>query len=208
MTLVVVNSTLLTSLNISSENITPARNSIRPVIREKVPLVGQGQMAITVGSTKFIHDIWIGDITEEVILGFGFMTLHRCQLDLEHSSICVGGECVSLLCNGKRDAECYLIVVSTALSNPPRTEVIVKGSIRGTKPMNGYCAIEPYKHNVPDILVGKVLAKLDNRCVPVRVLNIADKPEKIKRGTCLARCETVSCDDVFGEASNEPGRVL
>ena len=79
----------------------------------------------------------------------------------------------------------------------------MKGSIRGTKPVNGYCAIEPCKHNVPDILVGKVLANLDNRCVPVRVLNIADKPRKIKRGTCLARCETVSCDDVFGEGSDE-----
>ena len=131
------------------------------------------------------------------------MPLHRCQLDLEHSSICVGGECVSLLCNGKRDAECYRIVVSTALSNPPRTEVIVKGSIRGTKPLNSYCAIEPCKHNVPDILAGKVLAKLDNRCVPVRVLNIADKPRKIIRGTCLARCETVLCNDVFGEGSDE-----
>ena len=53
-------------------------------------------MAITVGSTNFIHDVWIGDINEDVILGLDFMTLHRCQLHLEHSSICVGRECVSL----------------------------------------------------------------------------------------------------------------
>ena len=69
--------------------------------------------------------------------------------------------------------------------------------------MNGYCAIEPCKHNVPDILVGKVFANLDNCCVPVLLLNIADKSRKIKRGTCLARCETVSCDVVFGEGNDE-----
>ena len=94
-------------------------------------------------------------------------------------------------------------MVSTAVSIGPRTEVIVKGSIRGTKPVNCYCAIEPCKHNVPDILVGKVRANLGNRCVPVRVFNIAVKPRKIKLGTCLARCETVSCDDVFGEGNDE-----
>ena len=131
------------------------------------------------------------------------MTLHRRQLDVEHSSICVGGECLSLLYNGKRDAECCRIVVSTAVIIPPRTEVIVKRSISGTKPVNGYCAIESCKHNVPDNLFAKVLANLDNRCVQVRVLNIADKPRKIKRGTCLARRETVLCDDVFGEDSDE-----
>ena len=94
-------------------------------------------------------------------------------------------------------------MVSTAVSIPPRTAVIVKGSICGNRPVNGYCAIEPCKHNVPDILFAKVLANLDNRCVPVRVFHIADKPQKIKRGTCLARCESVSCDDVFGEGSDE-----
>ena len=94
-------------------------------------------------------------------------------------------------------------MVSTAVSFPPRTEVIVKGSICGSKPVKGYCAIELCKHNVPDILFANVLANLDNRCVRVRVLNIADKPRKIKRGTCLARCETVSCDEVFGEGSDE-----
>ena len=156
-------------------------------------------MAITVGSTKCIHDVWIGDISENVILGL----TTSLSTGLEYSSICVGGECVSLLYNGKRDAECYRIVVSTAVSIPPRIELIVKGSICGTKQVNGYCAIEPCKHNVPDILVEKVLAKLDNRCVPVRGLNIADKPRKMKRGTCLARCETVSCDDVFGEENDE-----
>ena len=56
-------------------------------------------------------------------------------------------------------------------------------------------------------MVGKVLANLDNCCVPVRVLNIADKPRKIKRGVCLARCETVSGDDVFGEGTDEELRM-
>ena len=203
----IANSTLLPSLNIPIENIRPVRNSIRTVTGDKVPLVGRGQMTITVGNTKFIHDVWIGDITEDVILGLDFMTLHRCQLDLEHSSICVGGEYVSLLYNGKRDAECYRVVVSTAVTIPPRTEVIVKGSVRGTKSVKGYCTIEPCKHNVPDVLVGKVLANLDNCFVPVRVLNIADKPRKIKRGVCLARCETVSGDDVFGEGTDEESRT-
>ena len=202
----IVNSTLLPSLNIPIENIKPVRNSIRTVTGDKVPLVGRGQMTITVSNTKFIY-VWIGDVTEDVILGLDFMTLHRCQLDLEHSSICVGGEYVSLLYNGKRDAKCYRVVVSTAVIIPPRTEVIVKGSVRGTKSVKGYCTIEPCKHNVPDVLVGKVLANLDNCCVPVRVLNIADKPRKIKRGVCLARCETVSGDDVFGEGTDEELRM-
>ena len=106
-------------------------------------------MKITMGNTKFIHDVWIGDITEDVTLGLDFMTLHPCQLDLEHSSICVGGEYVSLLYNGKRDAECYRVVVNTAVIIPPRTEVIVKGSVCGAKSAKGYCTIEPCKHNVP-----------------------------------------------------------
>ena len=53
----------------------------------------------------------------------------------------------------------------------------------------------------------KFFTNLDNCCVPVRVLNIADKPRKIKRGVCLARCETVSGDDVFGEGTDEELRM-
>ena len=53
----IVNSTLLTSLNILSENIKPARNSIRTVTGEKFPFVGRQQTAITPRSTKFIHDV-------------------------------------------------------------------------------------------------------------------------------------------------------
>ena len=41
----------------------------------------------------------------------------------------------------------------------------------------------------------------------MRVLNIADKPWKIKRGVCLAWCETVSGDDVFGEGTDEELRM-
>ena len=199
----IVNSNLLPSLNIPSESVKPARNSIKTVTGEKVPLVGRGRMVITVGTRKFIHDVWIGDITDDVILGLDFLTLHHCQLDLEHSSICVDGEYVSVLCSGKRDAECYRVVVSNTVVIPPRTEVVVKGSISGTRPVKGYCTIEPCKNDVPGVLVGKVLASLDNRCIPVRVLNIADRERKIKRGTCVARCETVSGDDVFGDGTDE-----
>lgn len=65
--------------------------------------------------------------------------------------------------------------------------------------MSNFCIIETSKQDVPDVLVRKVLTKIDNCCVPVHVLNRAGKPRKIKTGTYLARGESVWEDDISSQ---------
>lgn len=199
----VVNSALLAVINSSLDNINPVRNSIRTVTGEKVPLVGRGRMKITIGDRDFIHDVWIGDISEDVILGLDFMKAHRCQVDLEHSSMCVNGECIDLICSGSNDAQVFRIVLNSTVVIPARTEVVVQGCVNGLKHLDDCCIIEPNEQKVPGILVGKVLAKMERGCVPVRVLNVADRPRKIKKGSYLARGESTSSDNVVSEDLEE-----
>ena len=169
----IVNSALLTCLKTSLNNIKPIRNSIRTVTGEKVPLVGRGQMTITIANRQFVHDVWIGDISEDVILGLDFMKLHRCQVDLEYSTFCVNGEYVNLVCDGKNELQCFRIVSNSNVVIPSRSEIIIKGLVRGPKPAKD-CVIEACEQKIHDVLVGNVLATVDNGCVPVRVLNVSD----------------------------------
>jgi hypothetical protein len=57
------------------------------------------------------------------------------------------------------------------------------------------------------VMVGKTLVDLQGEQVPVRLLNLSDKPRKIKKGTPLATCEPIlsvvqtTCEDNLVQAN-------
>jgi hypothetical protein len=125
---------LLSCSETSLNNLRPVRSSIRIVSGEKVPLVGRGQMTITIANRQSIHDVWISNISEDIILGLDFMKLHRCQVNSEYSSFCVNGEYVSLVCTGKNELHCFRIVFNSNVVIRSRSEIIIKGLVRRPKP--------------------------------------------------------------------------
>ena len=161
-------------------------------------------MIITVGNQTFVHDVWIGDITEDTILGLDFMKLHCCQVDLQHLSFCISDENVDLKTSSSIEAHCFRIVSKDTVVIPPQTEVVIDGLIQSSRSVHEYCTVEPCKQNVPDIHVGKVLAKTDRRSLPVRLLNLASSPRKIKKRTHIATGESLFGAEIINEDVEAP----
>ena len=104
------------------------------------------------------------------------------------------------MCDGKNEFQCFHIVSNSNVVIPSWSEIIIKGLVCGPKPAKD-CVIEACKQKIPDVLVGKVLATVDNGYVPVRVLNVSDKPRKVKKGVYLAQGEPVLNGEIIHEDS-------
>ena len=129
-----------------------------------------------------VHDVWIGDIVKQAILGLDFLKANMFHLDLDNGMMNSNGA-VELRCHEEVDAGCFRVVAGNTIILPPQTESIIKGRIRGTTPADSNWIIEAVATKVPKFIVGEVLACQQDGLVPIRVMNLATNPRKIKKGT-------------------------
>lgn len=168
-----------------------------------MPLIGRGQMEITIGHQTFMHDVWVGDIAEDAILGLDFMKRYSCQLYLERGVICINGDNFELAYNEDIRTGCCRIVAKNMAVIPPKAGAILQALLCGCATDEGSWIIEPIRINVPKVVVGKVLTCCKDGLVPVRVMNLANRPRKIKKGTYLARGDMVNLKDIYDDWSKE-----
>ncbi|KAL0148636.1 hypothetical protein M9458_056076, partial [Cirrhinus mrigala] len=72
---------------------------------------------------------------------------------------------------------------------PPRSEVIITGVVEG-EPQSVEGMLEPGTLTKGDALVARIVFKVDNGKLPVRVINVAEDPLTLKQGMTLGTLVT------------------
>ena len=175
-------------------DVVPTTGRIRTVTGETAPLQGRKTVQLTVGTFQKPHAVWVAEIADECILGMDFLQSHSCLVDLKEGILRIGEEEVPLHTPQVSEPNCYRCCTKSSVTLPPRSETVIPAQVEGEWMQDGRWAVLHPETNVfsqTGVMVGKTLVNLQGEQVPVRLLNLSDKPRKIKKGTLLATCEPV-----------------
>ncbi|GBM15592.1 hypothetical protein AVEN_95234-1 [Araneus ventricosus] len=143
--------------------------SLKTATGEKAEIRGKLDAAIECGCRKFQHRIYVADITDACILGLNFLQKFNFTVDLEKNEIRTGGEEIPLF--------------SASAEHLKESQKFLENSDAVTD--------FPSQVSQKAVLVAATLVDLKREAIPVRVLNLNNKPKTVDKGAVIATCEPV-----------------
>ncbi|CAC5407815.1 unnamed protein product [Mytilus coruscus] len=129
----------------------------------------------------------------QVILGFDFLSKHKCSLDLEKEILRVGNK--SIKCNSESAEQSFCrIRVAEKVFVSGESEIAIKSFVEGDSFDDCLVLIEPVSPSMsePGLLMARTIAKSKYGFVPLRLINISKQPQVLQKNTHSAVCEPVS----------------
>lgn len=168
-------------------------------------VVGRWQTVCQFEALALVAEFLVADIpSQDILLGFDFLSKYGAVIDFGEQTCRIMGKSLPLVV--PKDSERpQPVAVQSDTVIPPRSEAIISGVVR-----NGFCEhaegfLEPAtslsKHC--DILVARVVCRVENGVVPVRVINVTEGPLPLKKGM---RVGTLFTDIEVEKAGPEVGR--
>ncbi|XP_023711548.1 uncharacterized protein LOC111866641 [Cryptotermes secundus] len=134
--------------------------------------------------------VFVANITDELILGLDILRAYDASVDIGSQTLRLAEE-VSLWSPraGPRPSS---LVVANGHVIPARSEGIVMAKMKNHLGVeNGLVEPNPQAHPPEGIYVARTLVQGCQE-VPVRVMNVTHKDQKLRRGSPLAHCEPVT----------------
>ncbi|CAC5418552.1 unnamed protein product [Mytilus coruscus] len=192
-TLTLVSSKLYDMLTpIDKSYLNDVKTTVRSVCGNKLELRGKSTFNLRFGPNKLQSEAVVTDLQVDGILGVDFMKRHNCLIDVKNGLFCIGDFKVDLCFQGS--IVCYRVVASEAVVIPPRSEIVINGTVclaEGQKLLADNALLEANDHAGKDnILTARTLVRSGEK-VPVRLMNTELDPKTIYPGTTIAQMSEV-----------------
>ncbi|VDI26081.1 Hypothetical predicted protein [Mytilus galloprovincialis] len=184
-TLTLVSSKLYDMLTpLDKSYLSEVKTTVRSVCGNKLELRGKGRFNLHFGPNMLQSEAVVTDLQVDGILGLDFMKRHNCLIDVKNGHFCIGDFKVDLCFQGS--IGCYRVVASEAVVIPPRSEIVINGTVclaEGQKLPADNALLEANEHAGKDyILTARTLVRSGEK-VPVRLMNTELDPKTIYPGT-------------------------
>ncbi|CAG2245062.1 unnamed protein product [Mytilus edulis] len=192
-TLTLVSSKLYDMLTpLDKSYLSEVKTTVRSVCGNKLELRGKGRFNLHFGPNMLQSEAVVTDLQVDGILGLDFMKRHNCLIDVKNGHFCIGDFKVDLCFQGS--IGCYRVVASEAVVIPPRSEIVINGTVclaEGQKLPADNALLEANEHAGKDyILTARTLVRSGEK-VPVRLMNTELDPKTIYPGTTIAQMSGV-----------------
>ncbi|GBL98850.1 Retrovirus-related Pol polyprotein from transposon 297 [Araneus ventricosus] len=172
---------IYTALNISLKTATGEKAEIRDKL----------DVSIECESRKFHHRIYVADITDPCILGLDFLQKFNFAVDLEKNEIRTGGEEIPLFSASVQHSKSCSVLAKKRTIIPARSECLIQGVPEVPGQFRYAVTDFPRQASQKGVLVAATLVDLEMEAIPVRVLNLNNKPKILDKGAVIATCEPV-----------------
>lgn len=162
---------------------------------EESPFLGKAMVNIQIGGQRFEHEIWIANIKNEGIMGADFLEKNHCDILFSERILKINGEKVDCFTVNQSDSlQCYRIRISETTGIPPLSESVIPGHCNREVKLNTPAVLRPTENfsEKCDLLMAKELVNLENDVIPLRVMNITDRPQVLYKDSLVCMCEPVS----------------
>ncbi|GBM01195.1 hypothetical protein AVEN_269285-1 [Araneus ventricosus] len=158
---------------------------------EKAEIRGKLDAAIECGCRKFQHKIYVADITDPCILGLDFLQKFNFTVDLEKNEIRTAGEEIPLFSASEEHSKLCSVLAKEKTIIPARSECLIQGVPEASEKFRYAVTDFPSQVSQKGVLVAATLVDLKREAIPVRVLNLDNKPKTVYKGAVIATCEPV-----------------
>ncbi|GBN12405.1 Retrovirus-related Pol polyprotein from transposon 297, partial [Araneus ventricosus] len=165
--------------------------SLKTATGEKTEIRGKLDASIECGSRKFHHRIYVADITDPCILGLDFLQKFNFTVDLEKNEIRTGGEEIPLFSASVQHSKSCSVLAKNRTIIPARSECLIQGVPEVPGQFRYAVTNFPSQVSQKGVLVAATLVDLEMEAIPVRVLNLNNKPKILDKGDVIATCDPV-----------------
>ncbi|GBN92191.1 hypothetical protein AVEN_255381-1 [Araneus ventricosus] len=165
--------------------------SLKTATGEKTEIRGKLDASIECGSRKFHHRIYVADITDPCILGLDFLQKFNFTADLEKNEIRTGGEEIPLFSASVQHSKSCSVLAKKRTIIPARSECLIQGVPEVPGQFRYAVTNFPSQVSQKGVLVAATLVDLEMEAIPVRVLNLNNKPKILDKGDVIATCDPV-----------------
>lgn len=130
---------------------------------------------------QVIHQLMlVADIEIPVVLGFDFMNQNKCVIDVSSRTMQLNNQCIPCQLESQVPS-LFRITVRENVTIASQSEMIIPAKSVGTILSGTNFAIDSTTDTLKNkgILVAKSLCSLANDVVPLRLINVSDKPQTI-----------------------------
>ncbi|GBM33259.1 Retrovirus-related Pol polyprotein from transposon 412 [Araneus ventricosus] len=166
--------------------------SLKTATGEKTEIRGKLDASIECGSRKFHHRIYVADVTDPCILGLGFLQKFNFTVDLEKNEIRTGGEDIPLFLASVQHSKSCSVLAKKRTIIPARSECLIQGVPKVPEQFRYAITDFPSQVSQKGVLVATALVDLKREAIPVRVLNLNNKPTVLDKGAVIATYEPVA----------------
>ncbi|GBN50344.1 hypothetical protein AVEN_45575-1 [Araneus ventricosus] len=160
--------------------------SLKTATGEKAEIHGKLDAAIECGSRKFQHRIYVADITDLCILRLDFLQKFNFTVDMEKNEIRTGGEEIPLFSSSVQHSKLCFVLAKERTIIPARSECLIQGVPEISGQFRYAVTDFPSQVSQKGVLVAATLVDLKREVIPVRVLNLKNKPKIVDKGDVIA----------------------
>eukprot|EP00731_Ephydatia_muelleri_P037376 Em0453g3a len=164
---------------------------------EKLELVGQGEVSITIGGVTRRHMVLVTKhLTQECILGVDFLIKHACVVDLRQHTFVIDGKIVQFNHTGVAEDVCFVSVLET-VTVPACCQMYISASALDKKEA-GAVLLEPLDTFMEDhgLLVARSLSQVSCNHLVVQVLNPGPAPVVVNKDVRVGVIKPVTDSDI------------
>lgn len=170
---------------------------------EKMEVVGRWTTTCQFDSLAVVADFVVADINPgEVLLGSDFLVKFAAKLDLNELCCYLMGKKNSVQLQADFQVPSLPVVVRGDTRIPPRSEVLILGSVEGAPSGRIVGMLEPgsslSRHC--DVLVARVVCSVTAGVMPVRVINVTEEAHTLRDGMKIG---VLSTNIEVGEGAEE-----
>ncbi|KAJ8913275.1 hypothetical protein NQ315_012893 [Exocentrus adspersus] len=152
---------------------------------EVIPVKGIHLAEIRLGNSTFRQEVFVADITDDVLLGLNVMAEQNFILDLPQRVLKTNNEEIILNFPKIRALPTRTVKAIEDVEIPPQSEVVFEAICDDSTEEDETVIVEPKSENLlhhKGILTGRTLTVRKNKQMLVRMMNLKDYPQQISKG--------------------------
>ncbi|KAJ8933607.1 hypothetical protein NQ318_002770 [Aromia moschata] len=183
----------------------PRHVKLETATGEQIPVHGELNVKIQLGSKIMYHRVLTADIRDDCILGLDILSKHGFVVDIKNRIIQIQNEEIVMAPKLQDYNQSRRIIIEEDIQIPQGSENIVIARLDGNGEGLSTGIVEARERN-DGLLVARSLVQINNQ-IPVRIANISNKKIILKKNEVLGRCEPVvkivKCEEVNQARTNQ-----
>ncbi|KAJ8952213.1 hypothetical protein NQ318_022663 [Aromia moschata] len=183
----------------------PRHVKLETATGEQIPVHGELNIKIQLGSKIMYHRVLTADIRDDCILGLDILSKHGFVVDIKNRIIQIQNEEIVMAPKFQDYNQSRRIIIEEDIQIPQGSENIVIARLDGNGEGLSTGIVEARERN-DGLLVARSLVQINNQ-IPVRIANISNKKIILKKNEVLGRCEPVEkivkCEEVNQARTNQ-----
>jgi hypothetical protein len=201
----VLHSKLSQILPVHNKNkLKPYEKDLKMADGRNIRFLGTVKLPIVLDDQIIWQNFVVAEIDIPVVLVYDFMFENKCVIDIPSQSLVLKNQTIK--CELESQIPRLLkISLDQRVTIPGRSEIVLQAKPLKKLPYGTTLIMDTTSPSLKKkgILVAKALYKVGEEKLPLRVMNVTDKPQILYNNTCVGTAETVFHDDILGGINDQ-----